>query len=96
METDYDQFEANELKTDAKIDMLHQSGLFGSPNKANRRVIVEDDISEEEGDVEMSLVTDLTVHQPNQPLNLPCRSNTAKMTPIPKLKTMLTPYHCPL
>ncbi|KIM48329.1 hypothetical protein M413DRAFT_440050 [Hebeloma cylindrosporum] len=50
------EFEANELKTDAKIDMLHQSGLFGSPNKANRRTIAEDDISEEEDDIEMSLV----------------------------------------
>jgi len=38
--------------------MLHQSGLFGSPNKANRRVIVDDDISEEEVDIEMSLVID--------------------------------------
>jgi len=38
--------------------MLHQSGLFGSPNKANRQVIVDDDISEEEVDIEMSLVID--------------------------------------
>ncbi|KDR84859.1 hypothetical protein GALMADRAFT_52618, partial [Galerina marginata CBS 339.88] len=50
------EFEQNELKTDAKIDMLHQSGLFGSPTKAARHVVVNDDISEEEEDVEMSLV----------------------------------------
>jgi kinesin family protein 20 len=36
--------------------MLHQSGLFGSPTKANRRSIIEESYSEEE-DVEMSLVS---------------------------------------
>lgn len=45
--------------------MLHQSGLFGSPNKANQRIIVDDDISEEEVDIEMSLVIDSTLYQPN-------------------------------
>ncbi|KAF8202929.1 kinesin-like protein [Pholiota molesta] len=49
------EFEQNELKTDAKIDMLHQSGLFGSPTKANRRSIIEESYSEEE-DVETSLI----------------------------------------
>jgi kinesin family protein 20 len=27
------QLEQNELKTDAKIDMLHQAGFFGSPEE---------------------------------------------------------------
>jgi hypothetical protein len=48
------QWEQNELKTDAKIDMLHQSGLFGSPVKMARQPV--DNMSEEE-DVEMSLVS---------------------------------------
>jgi len=43
------------MKTDAKIDMLHQSGLFGSPVKGGQRQ-VDYDISEEEEDVEMSPV----------------------------------------
>lgn len=43
------------MKTDAKIDMLHQSGLFGSPTKTSRHVSTYEDLSEEE-DVEMSLV----------------------------------------
>ncbi|CAA7258737.1 unnamed protein product [Cyclocybe aegerita] len=47
------EFEQNELKTDAKIDMLHQSGLFGSPAKANRRPLDQDEMSEDEEDVEM-------------------------------------------
>ena len=42
--------------------MLHQSGLFGSPNKASRRIIVDDEFSEEEDDVEMSLVIDSTLY----------------------------------
>ncbi|KAL0578476.1 hypothetical protein V5O48_003525 [Marasmius crinis-equi] len=53
--------EQNEVKTDAKIDMLHQSGLFTSPMK--RRPMPqpqldsdEDQDSEEEEDVEMSLI----------------------------------------
>ncbi|KAJ6519384.1 kinesin-like protein [Mycena sanguinolenta] len=45
---------ANEMKTDAKIDMLHQSGLFGSPIKRRQP---ESDLSEEE-DVEMSLINE--------------------------------------
>ncbi|KAK7064608.1 kinesin-like protein [Favolaschia claudopus] len=45
--------QANEMKTDAKIDMLHQSGLFGSPVK--RRPPPPSELSEEE-DVEMSLI----------------------------------------
>ncbi|KAF9535482.1 P-loop containing nucleoside triphosphate hydrolase protein [Crepidotus variabilis] len=49
------EWEQHELKTDAKIDMLHQSGLFGSPVKGGKRPVIEDDISEEE-DVEMSLI----------------------------------------
>jgi kinesin family protein 20 len=43
------------MKTDAKIDMLHQSGLFSSPVKRTAPVRNSSDISEEE-DVEMSLV----------------------------------------
>ncbi|KAF9481717.1 kinesin-domain-containing protein [Pholiota conissans] len=50
------EMEQNELKTDAKIDMLHQSGLFGSPTKASRRSVIDESFSEEEEDVEMSLV----------------------------------------
>ncbi|KAF8207533.1 hypothetical protein K438DRAFT_1815163 [Mycena galopus ATCC 62051] len=46
--------QANEMKTDAKIDMLHQLGLFGSPMKRRQP---ESDISEEE-DVETSLTKD--------------------------------------
>lgn len=30
------QLEQNELKTDAKIDMLHQAGFFGSPEEPLR------------------------------------------------------------
>ncbi|KAJ7275485.1 P-loop containing nucleoside triphosphate hydrolase protein [Mycena haematopus] len=44
--------QANEMKTDAKIDMLHQSGLFGSPVKRRQP---DSELSEEE-DVEMSLI----------------------------------------
>jgi kinesin family protein 20 len=43
------------MKTDAKIDMLHQSGLFGSPVKRAQPRSPASDSSEEE-DVEMSLV----------------------------------------
>ncbi|PPQ62776.1 hypothetical protein CVT24_000470 [Panaeolus cyanescens] len=53
------EFEQNELKTDAKIDMLHQSGLFGSPVKGQRRpvpALEEDDDYDDSQDVEMSLV----------------------------------------
>ena len=56
------QWEQNELKTDAKIDMLHRSGLFGSPEKASRRPVVEDDVSEAESDAETSLVRLKTVY----------------------------------
>ncbi|KAJ7124772.1 kinesin-like protein [Mycena crocata] len=45
----------NEMKTDAKIDMLHQSGLFGSPVKRPQSRSANSGISEEE-DVEMSLI----------------------------------------
>ncbi|KAJ6501609.1 kinesin-like protein [Mycena vitilis] len=45
----------NEMKTDAKIDMLHQSGLFGSPVKRSQAPSTAGDLSEEE-DVEMSLI----------------------------------------
>ncbi|KAG6837857.1 hypothetical protein H0H93_013010 [Arthromyces matolae] len=50
------ELEQNELKTDAKIDMLHQSGLFGSPMK--RQVVRPplDEVSDEEAEVENSLV----------------------------------------
>jgi kinesin family member 20 len=43
------------MKIDAKIDMLHQSGLFGSPSKKPARYGVYDENSEEE-DIEASLV----------------------------------------
>lgn len=47
------------MKTDAKIDMLHQSGMFNSPMKSSRNVYAshEEDLSEEEDDVENSLVS---------------------------------------
>jgi kinesin family protein 20 len=47
--------EQNELKTDAKIDMLHQYGLFSSPTKKPAQYNINDEISEEE-DIENSLV----------------------------------------
>jgi kinesin family protein 20 len=43
------------MKTDAKIDMLHQSGLFGSPSKKTVRYGVNDGTSDEE-DIEASIV----------------------------------------
>ena len=44
------------MKMDAKIDMLHRSGLFGkTPGKAKR--VIED--LEEEEDVRMSIVSGL-------------------------------------
>jgi len=46
--------EQNELKTDAKIDMLHKAGLFGSPMKLQQQVFSNEE--EEAADVEMSLV----------------------------------------
>jgi len=53
--------EQNESKTDAKIDMLHQSGLFASPVKRRQPQPQldsdEEQDSEEEEDVEMSLVS---------------------------------------
>lgn len=52
------ELEQNELKTDAKIDMLHKAGLFGSPMKQQRRSVVtfSDEEEEEAADVEMSLM----------------------------------------
>lgn len=41
------------MKIDAKIDMLHQSGLFGKTPGKSRRVL--EDLEDEE-DVEMSIV----------------------------------------
>lgn len=49
------QLEQNELKTDEKIDMLANSGLFGSPVKKQQYRPAPSDLSEEE-DVENSLV----------------------------------------
>lgn len=49
--------ERNEMKTDAKIDMLHQSGLFGKRSGARskgRESEVTDEIEEE---VELSMST---------------------------------------
>ncbi|KAJ3535002.1 hypothetical protein NMY22_g6682 [Coprinellus aureogranulatus] len=48
------EMERNEMKTDAKIDMLHQAGLFSSPMKV--RTAQQYSSEEEEEDVEMSLV----------------------------------------
>ncbi|KAG7098944.1 hypothetical protein E1B28_000834 [Marasmius oreades] len=48
--------EQNEVKTDAKIDMLHQSGLFASPVKKRQLQVDSDDESEEGEDDEMSLI----------------------------------------
>ncbi|TFK41288.1 P-loop containing nucleoside triphosphate hydrolase protein [Crucibulum laeve] len=53
------ELEQNEMKTDAKIDMLHQSGLFGSPAKKQQRTVIKattEEEEEEEEDVEMSLI----------------------------------------
>ncbi|RXW18928.1 hypothetical protein EST38_g6927 [Candolleomyces aberdarensis] len=49
------EMERNEMKTDAKIDMLHQAGLFGSPMKV-RTGVGYDSSEDEEEDVEMSLI----------------------------------------
>ncbi|KAF9015039.1 P-loop containing nucleoside triphosphate hydrolase protein [Cyathus striatus] len=51
------ELEQNEMKTDAKIDMLHQSGLFGSPVKKSVEYFSDGPLTEEE-DVEMSLLVD--------------------------------------
>ncbi|EAU93227.2 kinesin-like protein KIF23 [Coprinopsis cinerea okayama7 len=48
------EIEQNNLKTDAKIDMLHQAGLFSSPVK--RSDTIETLSEAEEEDVEMSLI----------------------------------------
>ena len=48
--------ERNEMKTDAKIDMLHQAGLFGSPMKVRTAPAQHVYSEDEEEDVEMSLV----------------------------------------
>jgi len=47
--------EQNELKTDAKIDMLHRAGLFGSPMKIQNQAL-SDQEEEEAANVEMNLV----------------------------------------
>jgi kinesin family protein 20 len=49
------EMERNEMKTDAKIDMLHQAGLFSSPMKVRTAKHTYSSEDEEE-DVEMSLV----------------------------------------
>lgn len=54
------QLEQNEIKTDAKIDLLHKAGLFGSPMKLQRHSLPtfsDDEEDEEAADVEMSLVS---------------------------------------
>ena len=48
------QVEQHEMKTDAKIDMLHQAGMFSSPVKRGALPVSSDEAEEE--DVEMSLV----------------------------------------
>ncbi|TFK76778.1 kinesin-domain-containing protein [Pluteus cervinus] len=53
------ELERNEMKTDAKIDMLHQAGLFASPTKKATKVEEESDLSDlsdEEQIVENSLI----------------------------------------
>ncbi|KXN83629.1 Kinesin-like protein KIF20B [Leucoagaricus sp. SymC.cos] len=53
------EFEQNELKTDAKIDMLHKAGLLGSPIKQQRFSIPtfsDEEEEDEAADVEMSLM----------------------------------------
>jgi len=53
------------MKMDAKIDMLHRSGLFGkTPGKAKR--VIED--LEEEEDVRMSIVSDFEIHEQARPV----------------------------
>ncbi|KAF9452579.1 kinesin-domain-containing protein [Macrolepiota fuliginosa MF-IS2] len=49
----------NELKTDAKIDLLHKAGLFGSPVKKQQHstaTFSDEEEEEEAADVEMSLI----------------------------------------
>lgn len=50
------EMERNEMKTDAKIDMLHQGGLFASPMKTRPTYAESYESEDEEEDVEMSLV----------------------------------------
>ncbi|KAJ2920372.1 hypothetical protein MD484_g150, partial [Candolleomyces efflorescens] len=50
------EMERNEMKTDAKIDMLHQAGLFGSPMKVRTAPAQHVYSEDEEEDVEMSLI----------------------------------------
>ncbi|EKM83490.1 hypothetical protein AGABI1DRAFT_50654 [Agaricus bisporus var. burnettii JB137-S8] len=55
------ELEQNEIKTDAKIDLLHKAGLFGSPMKLQRHSLPtfsDDEEDEEAADVEMSLLVD--------------------------------------
>ncbi|KAJ7770894.1 kinesin-like protein [Mycena maculata] len=73
--------EQNEMKTDAKIDMLHHSGLFGSPVKPRvpQPRSAASDVSEEE-DVEMSLIEhgadDLTSEDESE------RSRSLSLSPL--------------
>ncbi|KAJ7630551.1 kinesin-like protein [Roridomyces roridus] len=68
--------EQNEMKTDAKIDMLHQSGLFGSPVKRQPLRSAASDISEEEH-VEQSLIEDdLTSEEESE------RSRSTSLSPL--------------
>lgn len=48
------------MKTDAKIDMLHKSGLFGkgTASRARKSGISEDTEDEEEVELSMSVVRD--------------------------------------
>lgn len=54
MSTDVFQLEENQLKTDRKIDMLHQAGLIGSAARHSEKDL--DDLEDELG-VEESLVS---------------------------------------
>ncbi|KAJ6626900.1 P-loop containing nucleoside triphosphate hydrolase protein [Mycena sp. CBHHK59/15] len=79
--------EQNEMKTDAKIDMLHQSGLFGSPVK--RAVPQCPSETSEEEDVEMSLIEhdqdDLTSEDESE------RSRSLSLSPLAGKSTMRSP-----
>jgi len=67
--------EQSDVKTDAKIDLLHKSGLFASPVKRRPPPAPVSDTSEED-DVEMSLMDDSSRSPSVSPL-----ARKANMTP---------------
>ena len=82
--------EQNEMKTDAKIDMLHQSGLFSSPIKKPQFQHLHRGDRSEERDVEMSLVSGKLGRE--SPVN-----TNALRSPMVRMRTTLrgTPDSCP-